>query len=228
MTTENKVPIHFQMMLKNHFSCYAVIKATYQSFPSNTALDSVPMPAIWLTLSTSKYTQFHFMITNFHYLIAAYSVSLDMLFEYWYRYSLHMRKNKKEVLQTSLVFHCETFLLTGMLAHDEKDELSFMTFLDFFEINKALNKKLSAGMISWTVKICWKTTSDPVENGTHMQPALFCWIPPLLKKYSNRSWSLGSETIYFIVCKVLGAEKKIRGVVSMTLKTHTSYSPEYF
>lgn len=120
MTTENKVSIHFQMMLKNHFSCYAVMKATYQSFPSNTALDSVPMPAIWLTLSTSKYTQFHFMITNFHYLIAAYSVSLDMLFEYWYRYSLHMRKNKKEVLQTSLVFHCETFLLTGMLAHDEK------------------------------------------------------------------------------------------------------------
>lgn len=46
MTTENKVSIHFQMMLKNHFSCYVVIKATYQSFHSNTALDSVPMPAI--------------------------------------------------------------------------------------------------------------------------------------------------------------------------------------
>lgn len=48
-----------------------------------------------------------------------------------------MRKNKKEVLQTPLVFHCEAFLLKGMLAHDEKYELSFMTFLDFFEINKA-------------------------------------------------------------------------------------------
>lgn len=70
------------MMLKNHFSCYVVIKATYQSFHSNTALDSVPMPAIRLTLSISKYTQFHFMITNFHYLIAVYSASLDKLFEY--------------------------------------------------------------------------------------------------------------------------------------------------
>lgn len=46
MTTENKVSIHFQMMLKNHLSCYVVIKATYQSFHSNTALDPVPMPAI--------------------------------------------------------------------------------------------------------------------------------------------------------------------------------------
>lgn len=48
MTTENKASIHFQMMLKNHFSCYVVIKATYQSFHSHTALDSVPMPAILL------------------------------------------------------------------------------------------------------------------------------------------------------------------------------------
>lgn len=67
------------MMLKNHFSCYVVIKATYPSFPSNTALDPVPMPAISLRLSTSKYTRFHFMITNFHYVIA---VPKDMLSEY--------------------------------------------------------------------------------------------------------------------------------------------------
>lgn len=95
MTTENKVSIHFQMMLKNHFSCYVVIKATYQSFHSNTALDSVPMPALWLMLSISKYTQFHFMITNFHYLIAVYSVSLDMLFEYWYRYLFTYEKEQE-------------------------------------------------------------------------------------------------------------------------------------
>lgn len=79
MTTENKVSIYFQMMLKNHFSCYVVIKATYQSFHSCTVLDSVAMPAV---LSVSKYTQFHFMITNFHYLIAVYSVPMAMLFEY--------------------------------------------------------------------------------------------------------------------------------------------------
>lgn len=67
------------MTLKNHFSCYVVIKATYQSFHSNTALNSVPMLAILLTLSISKYTQFHYTITNFHYLKAVYSVPIDML-----------------------------------------------------------------------------------------------------------------------------------------------------
>lgn len=32
--------VSIQMMLKNHFSCYVVIKATYQSFHSNTVLDA--------------------------------------------------------------------------------------------------------------------------------------------------------------------------------------------
>lgn len=103
MTTEKKVSIHFQMMLKNHFSCYVVIKATYQSFPSNTALDAVPMPALWLTLGVSKYTQFHFMSTNFHCLIAVYSVSLDLLVEYWYRYLFtHEKQERSSADFTSL------------------------------------------------------------------------------------------------------------------------------
>lgn len=71
------------------------------------------MPAV---LSVSKYTQFHFMITNFHYLIAVYSVPMAMLFEYWN--TNFRRKKKKEVFQTSLVFHWETFLLIWKLAHD--------------------------------------------------------------------------------------------------------------
>lgn len=137
MTSENKVSIHFQMMLKNHFSCYVVLKATYQSFPSNTALDSVPMPALWLTLNVSKYTQFHFMITNFHYLMAGYSVALDMQFEYWYR---NLFTYKKEQERSFADF---TRPLWNVSVHRNispwwnRLELCFMTFLDVFEINKA-------------------------------------------------------------------------------------------
>lgn len=40
--------------------------------------------------------------------------------------------------------------------------------------------KLTTWMISRTVKVCWETTADSVEDGTHMQPAFpvgyfLCW-----------------------------------------------------
>lgn len=57
------------------------------------------------------------MITNFHYLIAVYSVPMDMLFEYW-NINFFTYGKEQEILQTSLVFHWETFLLTGKSARD--------------------------------------------------------------------------------------------------------------
>lgn len=177
MTTENKVSIHFQMMLKNHFSCYAVIKATYQSFHSNTALDSVPMLAIWLMLSTYKYTQFHFMITNFHYLIAVYSVSLDMLFECWYRYLFIYEKEQERSFADSTGLPLWSLSINRNVSPWWKIWVKFYDFPRFLWNKQGTLLKLSAWMISWTVKM-W--TADSVEDGTHMKAAFsvgyfLCW-----------------------------------------------------
>lgn len=80
--------------------------------------------------------------------------------------------------------------------------------------------------VPWAAKICWKTPADSVEDGTNTT-SISCWVVPLLNKYRNMSWSLGTESIFFRAYKVLDAEEKLGELCQRPPKHNAVFSCKF-